>query len=91
MSANGIRDLALKRDRQEQKLLLAEAKRKGQIITEGNGIWSTDGIDNPLAPYYRPLNTLDLSRLPTRYSAVSNSSGDVVNNPGPNLPSRPWT
>lgn len=88
MSANGISHLALKRDRQDAKLAIAEAKRQGRVVADDGTI---SGPINPLAPYYRTLNTLDLSRLPTRYSPVSNSSGDVVNNPGPNLPSRPWT
>lgn len=37
------------------------------------------------APYYRVYNTYDISRLPTRY--VGN---DVIDNPGPLLPTRPW-
>lgn len=86
MSANGISGLATKQLRQEQKLALAEAKRKGQIITEGGGTWSTDGIDNPAAPYYRVLNTLDINLLPTKYS------GDlVVDNAGLLVAGRPWT
>lgn len=37
------------------------------------------------APYYRVYNVYDISRLPTRY--VGN---DVIDNPGPLLPTRPW-
>jgi hypothetical protein len=86
MSANGISGLLTKQLRQEQKLALAEAKRKGQIITEGGGTWSTDGIDNASAPYYRVLNTLDINLLPTKYSGNL-----VVDNAGLLVAGRPWT
>ena len=92
MAANGISTLALKRDRQDQKLLYSQAKRKGRVITEGGGTWSDDATDNPAAPWYKTLNTLDATQLPTLYNATSNA-GALVDNPnvGGLVAGRPWT
>src|SRR6056300_440027 len=87
MAANGISTLANKQLRQVAKLDLAQAKRKGQTITEGSGTWSTDGVVDDTKNYYRSNNTYDLSALPTNYAtnAVNN-----IDNPGGLLSKRPW-
>jgi hypothetical protein len=87
MAANGISTLANKQLRQVAKLDLAQAKRKGQTITEGSGTWSTDGVDDDTKNYYRSNNTYDLTTLPTNYAtnAVNN-----IANPDGLLPKRPW-
>lgn len=90
MSANGISNQALKRDRQDSKLLYSEAKRKGQVITEGGGTWSADGVDNPSANWYRSANTLDATLIPSRYNATSNTGTPVTTTP-PLVDGRPWT
>lgn len=90
MAANGISTLSTKEERQLAKLQLAQAKRKGQIITEGGGTWSADGIDNPDAPWYEELNTLDLSLLPDLYNDDSTGPDDNPN-AGGLQPGRPWT
>lgn len=89
MSANGISTLATKQLRQVAKLDLAQAKRKGQTITEGSGTWSTNGIDDDTKPYYRSNNTYDITALPDTYN--DNLPG-IDDNPNPDglLPKRPW-
>ena len=87
MAANGISTLANKQLRQVAKLDLAQAKRKGQTITEGSGTWSTDGVDDDTANYYRSNNTYDLTALPTNYA--TNAVNDIAN-PDGLLPKRPW-
>ena len=87
MAANGISTLANKQLRQVAKLDLAQAKRKGQNITEGGGTWSTDGVDDDTKPYYKSNNTYDLSTLPTNYAL--NAVNDI-DNPNGLLPKRPW-
>jgi hypothetical protein len=87
MAANGISTLANKQLRQVAKLDLAQAKRKGQGITEGGGTWSTDGVDDDTANSYRSNNTYDLSALPTNYA--TNAVNDIAN-PDGLLPKRPW-
>jgi hypothetical protein len=87
MAANGISTLANKQLRQVAKLDLAQAKRKGQGITEGGGTWSTDGVDDDTANYYRSNNTYDLTALPTNYA--TNAVNDIAN-PDGLLPKRPW-
>lgn len=88
MSANGISRLATRQARQDAKLALAEAKRKGQLITAGGGTWSADGINNPSAAWYRSNNVLDKNLLPNPYNGndVEPDDGD----PGPLDLSRPW-
>jgi hypothetical protein len=71
MSANGISTLPTKEDRQLAKLNLAQIKRKADGDTE--------------ATAYRPLNTANVSLLPTHY--VGN---DVVDNDAPLQLGRPW-
>jgi len=76
MSANGIAQLALKRDRQDQKLTLA----------------GTDRADRNLVQPGRYADTsADATQLPTRYNASSNT-GSLVDNPntGGLKKGRPW-
>lgn len=89
MAANGISTLSTKQLRQVAKLELAQAKRKGQVITEGSGTWSADGIDNDTVNWYRSNNTYDITSLPDTYN--DNLPG-IDDNPNPDglLPKRPW-
>ena len=87
MSANGISALANKQLRQVAKLDLAQAKRKGRVITAGSGTWSDNGVDDATANYARPNNTYDLTALPTNYA--TNAVNDVAN-PDGLLVKRPW-
>ena len=89
MAANGISTLSTKQLRQVAKLDLAQAKRKGQTITEGGGTWSTNGIDDDTKPYYKPNNTYDITALPDIYNGNVPGADD---NPNPDglLPKRPW-
>ena len=63
--------------RQIQKLDIAQRKRTGGLAGD-----STQG------PYYRPGNTYDRDKLPTKYTG-----DDVTDNPnvGGLLPGRPWS
>lgn len=74
MSANGISTLENKELKQVAKLELAQTKRQAG--------------GNIAQPYYRPLNTYDISLLPTQYAG-----NIVVDNPnvGGLQPGRPWT
>lgn len=89
MSANGISTLSSREARQVGKLDIAQAKRRGQIVSN-TGVIS--GSANSAQPFARTLNTYDLSLLPTQYSGntlVDNSnlvSGNVELVAG-----RPWT
>lgn len=87
MSANGISHLALKRDRQDSKLEIAEAKRQGKTVADDGTI--SGGVDLT-KPYYRSLNTLDATLLSTRYNATSNI-GALVQNGTTLIDGRPWT
>lgn len=89
MSANGISHQLLKRDRQDDKLSIAEAKRQGKTVANNGTI---SGSSDPSKPYYRTLNTLDVTLLPTRYHATNNTDA-LVNNPniGGLQDGRPWT
>jgi hypothetical protein len=87
MAANGISTLANKQLRQVAKLDFAQARRKGQGITEGSGTWSTDGVDDDTANSYRSNNTYDITALPTNY--VANTVNDIANTGGL-LSKRPW-
>ena len=71
MSANGISTLPTKQAKQEAKLAAAEIKR------------TAGGNTNAIA--YRPLHTLNINLLPTKYS-----NNTVVDNPAPLQPGRPW-
>lgn len=85
MAANGISTLSTKQARQIAKLDIAQAKRRGQIVSN-TGVIS--GSANSSQPFYRTLNTYDLTLLPTQYSgnlAVDNANaGGLING-------RPWT
>ena len=76
MAANGISTLALKRDRQDQKLALANADRAARNVIESGR--------------YADV-TADATQLPTRYNASSNT-GALVDNPnsGGLVAGRPW-
>ncbi len=76
MAANGISTLAVKRDRQDQKLTLANADRVAR---------------NAVEPGRYADVTADATQLPTRYNATSNT-GALVDNPnsGGLLPGRPY-
>lgn len=89
MSLNGISHRLLKRDRQDDKLAIAEAKRQGKTVADDGTI---SGSVDPTKNYYRTLNELDYSQLPTRYNPTSNT-GDLVENPNPNglLLGRPFS
>jgi len=92
MSANGISELTYKRDRQLSKLEIAEAKRQGRTVTEGGGTYSISGPEDPTKNYYRALNELDITLLPTVYGVNDNSASAIINNPNLSglLLGRPW-
>ena len=85
MSANGIANLVSKQLKQEGKLAIAEAKRKGKDV-DING--TITGAGNSAQPFYRTLNTGNINILPTKYSGnaiVDNTiDGDILIN------GRPW-
>lgn len=93
MAANGISTKQYKRDRQLAKLEIAEAKRQGKTVTAENGDYTISGTEDPTQPYYRALNDLDLSLLPTLYDENNNDTRDVDDNPntGGLQLGRPWT
>ena len=65
MSANGIANLVSKQLKQEGKLAIAEAKRKGKDVAIDGTI---TGAGNSAQPFYRTLNTGNINILPTKYS-----------------------
>jgi hypothetical protein len=85
MSANGIANLVSKQLKQERKLAIAEAKRKGKDVAIDGTI---TGAGNSAQPFYRTLNTGNINILPTKYVgnvAVDNTlDGNVLIN------GRPW-
>lgn len=85
MSLNGISSLSSKEDRQIAKLDIAQAKRRGQFVSN-TGVIS--GNANASQPFARTLNTYDITALPTRFSGNS-----IVDNPnvGGLINGRPWT
>jgi hypothetical protein len=85
MSANGISTLSSKEAKQLAKLNIAEAKRQGYTVAADGTI---SGNANTSQPYYRTLNVLDISELPTKYSG--NVIYDNINSGGL-LPGRPWS
>tara|TARA_X000000368_G_C23019014_1_gene707102 strand:- start:763 stop:1029 length:267 start_codon:yes stop_codon:yes gene_type:complete len=87
MAANGISTLTLKATRQDTKLAKATAKREGKTVAADGTI---SGSTDPSAVAYRERNTLNLSQLPTRYNASSNT-GALVDNAGTLVVGRPWT
>ena len=64
MAANGISTVALKRDRQDQKLTLANADRAARNVVEPGRYTDV---------------TADATQLPTRYNATDNN-GALVDN-----------
>lgn len=65
MSINGISTLSTKQAKQAAKLIEAEAKRQGKTVaTDGTVTGSLDETK----PYYRLLNVLDTTLLPTVYT-----------------------
>jgi hypothetical protein len=85
MSANGISTLATKQLKQEGKLAIAELKRQGYTL---NIDGTVDSGPDTNEPFYRPLNVLDISLLPTKY--VNNTVYDNAN-VGGLVAGRPWT
>lgn len=85
MSANSISTLTSKQLKQEGKLAIAEAKRQGYTVLI-NGTWS--GNANVLQPFYRTLNTANISLLPTRY--VGNAIVDNTLDGNVLVLGRPW-
>jgi hypothetical protein len=85
MALNGISELSTKEARQLAKLEIAEAKRNGKVVAD-NG--TVSGSADPTKPYYRTLNVLDISELPTKYSG-----NDIVDNinQGGLVQGRPWS
>ena len=77
MAANGISTLPLKRDRQDQKLLLANADRAARNVVE---------------PGRYADVTADATQLPTRYAVGDNNTNNVVDNDniGGLKQGRPW-
>lgn len=90
MSSNGISTLTYKADRQTAKLTIAEAKRQGKTVAVDGTI--TGSVDST-KPAYRTRNVLDITRLPTVYTAGDNDTKDVTNNAnvGGLAQGRPWT
>lgn len=93
MAANGISTKQYKRDRQLAKLEIAEAKRQGKTVTAADGAYTISGTEDSTQSYYRVLNDLDVSLLPTLYDENNNDTRDVDNNPntGGLVAGRPWT
>ena len=76
MAANGISTLPLKRDRQDQKLLLANADRAARNVVE---------------PGRYADVTADSTQLPTLYNPTDNEGALVDNaNTGGLKQGRPW-
>ena len=89
MSANGISTNGTKEARQLEKLALAQAKRKGQTITEGSGTWSATGSEDPTAGGYRARNDLDATQIPNPYEGNAVNPDDDENT-GSLVVGRPW-
>ena len=85
MSKNGISTLSTKEARQAAKLAIAEAKRQGKTVA-GDG--TVTGSTDSTKIYYRSLNVLDITELPTVYSG--NTVVDNANTGGL-VQGRPWT
>ena len=92
MALNGISTQTLKKTRQDKKLEIAEAKRQGKTVTASSQSYSISGAVDNTKNYFRALNTLDASRLPTRYHSSSNTGALTDNaNSGGLEAGRPWT
>ena len=86
MSANGISTLVSKQLKQERKLAIAEAKRQGKNVAVDGTI---TGAGNSAQPFYRTLNTANISILPTKYSG--NTITDNVLDGNVLISGRPYT
>ena len=86
MSANGIANLVSKQLKQERKLVIAEAKRQGKNVAVDGTI---TGTGNSAQPFYRTLNTANISILPTKYSG--NTITDNVLDGNVLISGRPYT
>lgn len=88
MSLNGISELPNKKDRQQAKLDIAQAKRQGKTVAPDGTI---SGSIDSTKPYYRENNVYDLTSLPTTYG--NTNTDPYVNNPNTEglLIARPWT
>ena len=84
MAANGISRLSTKQLKQEGKLAIAQAKRQGKIVARDGTI--SGSIDDTKS-YYRTLNSLDITMLPTKYTG-----NNITDNPnvGGLVVGRPW-
>jgi len=89
MAANGISTNGTKEARQLEKLALAQAKRKGQTITEGSGTWSATGSEDPTAGGYRARNDLDATQIPNPYEGNAVNPDDDENTDAL-VVGRPW-
>jgi len=89
MAANGISGLSTKEAKQDAKLTLAQAKRKGRVITEGSGTWSDDGTDNENASWYKQGNTADKTLLANPYEGDAYNPDDDEAT-GTLVPARPF-
>lgn len=85
MSANGISTLSTKQLKQEAKLAIAEAKRQGYDVAIDGTI---SGSANVSQPFYRTLNTANISILPTKY--VGNVVVDNIVDGNVLILGRPW-
>jgi hypothetical protein len=85
MSANGIANLVSKQLKQEGKLAIAEAKRKGKDVAIDGTI---TGAGNSAQPFYRTLNTGNINILPTKYSG--NTIVDNIVDGNVLINGRPW-
>ena len=86
MSANGIANLVSKQLKQEGKLTIAEAKRKGKDVAIDGTI---TGAGNSAQPFYRTLNTANINILPTKFSG--NTITDNVLDGNVLISGRPYT
>ena len=85
MSAHGIANLVSKQLKQEGKLVIAEAKRKGKDVAIDGTI---TGAGNSAQPFYRTLNTGNINILPTKYSGNAIVDNTIDGNTLIN--GRPW-
>lgn len=90
MAANGISTSTYKADRQLAKLTIAKAKREGKVVADDGTV---SGSVDSTKPYYRNRNALDITQLPTVYTAGDNDTKDITDNPnvGGLVYGRPWT
>lgn len=85
MAANGISTLPSKQAKQEAKLTIAEAKRQGYTV---NIYGNIGNVANTSQPFYRTLNSANISLLPTKY--VGNVVVDNIVDGNVLVAGRPW-